>query len=176
MKRTLLAGAALALAVSGCGQAEDPEEDGTAAGGDSPEADDSPEGGGADDGAEGGSEAEGDVYVLNLYGDEVGFDDQRPTDYVATEFTTFSDMEWDEWDETRARGEGEILGTWCMDQGCQDDPYDVEIELGDPVEADGTRYFSTYTVTEYDDDMDEEQREALEQADGGRLNIPASAE
>lgn len=176
LKRTLLVGSALVLAVSGCGQAEEPDEDGTSAGGDAPEADGSPGGSPEGDGDGGGPETEGEVHVLNLYGDEEGFDDQRPTDYVATEFTTFSDMEWDEWDETRARGEGEVLGTWCMDQGCQDDPYDVEIELGDPVEADGTRYFSTYTVTEYDDDMPEEQREALEQADDGQLNTPAAAE
>ena len=180
-KRTLLAGAALALAVSACGETDDPEEDGTAAGEEAPESDRSPDDDGADDddgdgdGA-GGTEAEGEVHVLNMYGDEEGFDDQRPTDYVATEFTTFSDMEWDQWDETRARGEGEVLGTWCMDQGCQDDPYDVEIELGEPVEVDGTWYFTTYTVTEYDDDMAEEQREALEQADDGRLNLPAAAE
>jgi hypothetical protein len=178
LKRTLLVGAALTLAVSGCGQPEGPEEDGTGGGGEAPEEDGAHEDtdDDADDGADHGTDAEGDVHVLNLYGDEEGFDDQRPTEYVATEFTTFSDMEWDEWDETRARGDGEILGTWCMDQGCQDDPYDVEIELGDPVEADGTRYFSSYTVTEYDDDMAEEQREALEQADGGRVNVPASAE
>lgn len=173
LKRALLVGAALALVVSGCGEAEEPDEGGTAAD-DAPETGASPDDSPEEDG--GGPEAEGEVHVLNLYGDEEGFDDQRPTDYVATEFTTFSDMEWDEWDETRARGEGEVLGTWCMDEGCQDEPYDVEIELGEPVEADGTRYFSTYTVTEYDDDMSEEQREALEQADGGQLNIPAAAE
>ncbi|GHC70251.1 hypothetical protein GCM10007079_01510 [Nocardiopsis terrae] len=178
MKRTLLAGAVLALAVSACGQAEEPEEDGTTAGGDSPEADGSPEGtatdsGSGDTAADGGTADGEEVYVLNLYGDEEGFDDQRPTEYVASEFTTFSDMEWDEWSGAGARGGGEVLGTWCMDQGCQDDPYDVEIELGEPVEADGTRYFSAYTVTEYDEDMPEEQRDALEQADGGRLNVPA---
>ncbi|WP_017588403.1 hypothetical protein [Nocardiopsis ganjiahuensis] len=169
-KRTLLAGAALALAVSACGQADDPEEDRAPAGEEAPKAEGSPGGGGA----EGGTEAGDEVHVLNMYGDEEGFDDQRPTDYVANEFTTFSDMEWDQWDGTRALGEGEVLGTWCMDQGCQDDPYDVEIELGDPVEANGTRYFSTYTVTEYDDDMPQEQRDALEQADGGQLNTPAA--
>lgn len=174
--RTLLAGAALTLAVSACGQAEDPDEDGPATGGESQETDAPATDGPGEDGSEYGGGADGDVHVLNLHGDEEGFDDQRPTDYVATEFTTFSDMEWDEWGETRARGEGEVLGTWCMDVGCQNDPYDVEIELGDPVEVDGTWYYSTYTVTEYDDDMAEEQREALEQADDGRLNLPAAAE
>lgn len=177
LTRTLLVGAALTLAVSACGQAEDPDEDGGTTGGEpqetgAPEAENTP----GEDGSEYRSDTDGDVHVLNLYADEEGFDDQRPTDYVATEFTTFSDMEWDEWSEDRARGEGEVLGTWCMDVGCQDDPYDVEIELGDPVEVDGTWYFSTYTVTDYDDDMAEEQREALEQADDGRLNLPAAAE
>ncbi|WP_017578669.1 hypothetical protein [Nocardiopsis valliformis] len=177
LTHTLLVGAALTLAVSACGQAEEPDEDGSEYGGGAqgtgaPDVEHTP----GEDGSEYGGGNAGDVHVLNLYGDEEGFDDQRPTDYVATQFTTFSDMEWDEWDENRARGEGEVLGTWCMDVGCQDDPYDVEIELGDPVEVDGTWYFSTYTVTEYDDDMAEEQREALEQADDGQLNVPVSAE
>lgn len=173
LTRTLLAGAALALAVSACGQAEGPDEEGSEYGVGSqetgaPDTEPSP-------GEEGGNDG-GDVHVLNLYGDEEGFEDQRPTDYVATQFTTFSDMEWDEWSGNRARGGGEVLGTWCMDAGCQDDPYDVEIELGDPVEVDGTWYFSSYSVTEYDEDMPEEQREALAQADGGQLNVPASTE
>jgi hypothetical protein len=113
-----------------------------------------------------------EVYVLNRYGDENGFDDRRPTEYVATEFTTFSDMEWDEWEQERARGEGDLLGTWCMEQECQNDPYEVEVELGDPVDVDGTRYFTTYTITEYDEDMTDEVRRALEDADGGRLGSP----
>ncbi|MBB6120978.1 hypothetical protein [Nocardiopsis algeriensis] len=114
----------------------------------------------------------GGAYVLNRYGDEEGFDDRRPREYVSGEFTTFTDMEWDEWSGERARGEGEVLGSWCLDQGCQDDPYDVEVELTDPVEVDGTPYFSQYTITEYDDDMPEEMRQALEDADGGRLDVP----
>jgi len=107
-----------------------------------------------------------------MYGDENGFDDQNPVDYVATEFTTFSDMEWSEWTEEDARGEGELSGTWCMDQECQNEPYEVAVELGDPVDVNGTAYFSTYTVTEYDDDMSPEVRRALEDADGGRLSLP----
>ena len=169
MKRTLMIGSALVLAVSACGQ-----QDGTD-GGDDPDVDVAPDDTNPEVGPEGDAGAEDQVYVLNLYGDEEGFDDQRPEDYVATEFTTFTDMEWDGWDEERAVGEGEVLGTWCMDQNCQDDPYDIEIELGDPVEAEGTLYFSTYTVLD-DEDIPEEQREAMEQADGGQLNVPADTE
>ncbi|MBR8745369.1 hypothetical protein DSY14_27370 [Nocardiopsis sp. MG754419] len=164
--------AILALAVSACGDQDgsDPEEAPTMEG---TEEEDDRDDGDDENGDEGeGAAAEGDVQVRNFHGDEQGFDDQRPEEYVATEFTTFTDMEWDQWDERRARGEGEILGTWCMDQGCQDDPYDITVELGDPVEIDGTSYFSTYTVTDYDA-MPDETRAALEGADDGRLALPS---
>ncbi|MFL1376599.1 MULTISPECIES: hypothetical protein [unclassified Nocardiopsis] len=152
------AAAVVAAAVAGCGggQPAEPEE-----GAASPEPTTQVPPGDAE------------VYVLNRYGDENGFDDRRPTEYVATEFTTFSAMEWDEWSPERARGEGDLLGTWCMEQECQNDPYEVEVELGDPVDVDGTRYFTTYTITEYDDDMTDEVRRALEEADDGRLEHPA---
>ncbi|WP_306371371.1 hypothetical protein [Nocardiopsis sp. CC223A] len=150
--------AVVAAAVAGCGggQAEAP---GAAAPDTAPQEPASPDDAGA--------------YVLNRYGDENGFDDRSPTEYVATEFTTFSGMEWDEWSQDRARGEGDLLGTWCMEQECQNDPYEVEVELGDPVDVGGTRYFTTYTITEYDEDMTGEVRRALEGADGGRLGYPA---
>ena len=162
MKRTLLMGAALVLAVSGCGGQDVPAED------DAPALDENE--------VEDRSLAEGDVQVLNFHGDENGFDDQRPEDYVIGHSTTFADMEWDEWGEERAHGEGEVLGTWCMDQGCQDDPYEIEVELGDPVEVDGTPYFSTFVITEYDEDMPQEHREALKEAEDGRLGVPAEPE
>lgn len=167
MWRALLMGAALALALSACGQQNTGGEENAPG-----------EGDGEDDRYERDDDdrtAEGDVQVLNFHGDENGFPDQRPEDYVATEFTTFSDMEWDEWHEDGARGEGEVLGTWCMDQGCQDDPYDVDVELADPVDVDGTPYFSTYTITDYGD-MPEEQRQALDDADGGRLAVPSQTD
>lgn len=157
-----VAGAAVAAAVAGCGggPAEAPGEGAApSATPREPTAQASPGDAGA--------------YVLNRYGDENGFDDRRPTEYVATEFTTFSGMEWDEWSQDRARGEGDLLGTWCMEQECQNDPYEVEVELGDPVDVGGTRYFTTYTITEYDEDMTGEVRQALEDADGGRLGYPA---
>ena len=177
MRRMILTGAALLLTVTACGQQESepdmPEGETEQSPGEqsapaAPEGSEGPTGEGGSDGS-----AE-EAHVFNHHGDENGFEDQRPTEYVATEFTTFSDMEWEEWSDQVARGEGEILGTWCMDQGCQDDPYDVEIELSDPVEVDGTTYFSTYTITDYDDDMSEETRRALEEADGGRLAVPAA--
>ena len=168
MKRALLIGAVLALALSACGDQDEPDRD------DVPSTDDNGDDDrdDRDDRDDGGAATEGDVQVLNFHGDEEGFDEQRPAEYVATEFTTFTDMEWDEWGEDRARGEGEVLGTWCMDQNCQDDPYDVDVELGDPVDVDGTMYFSTYTITDYDDDMPEETREAFDQADDGKLGVP----
>ncbi|KOX13051.1 hypothetical protein [Nocardiopsis sp. NRRL B-16309] len=184
MRHTILAGALL-LAVAACGQETDPAEDvdvGTGpTGRDSPAADEgSPGAGQASPSAEegspgpegGGASAEPAAFVLNRYGDEAGFADQRPTDYVATEFTTFQDMEWDTWTDTSARGEGEVSGTWCLDQDCSRDPYDIGIELGDPVEVDGTLYFSAYTVTEYGDDMPADMRAALEGSDDGRLAVP----
>ena len=179
MKRALLIGAVLALVLSACGDQDEPDRDDVPAedgsGDDERDRDDRDDHDDRDDDErdeDGGAATQGDVQVLNFHGDEAGFDEQRPTEYVATEFTTFTDMEWDEWDEGRARGEGEVLGTWCMDQGCQDDPYDVDVELGDPVDVDGTMYFSTYTITDYDDDMPEETREAFDQADDGKLGVP----
>ncbi|MFE3458602.1 hypothetical protein ACFXKD_13755 [Nocardiopsis aegyptia] len=180
MRHTILAGALL-LAVAACGQETEPAEDvGTGPTGQaSPEPEPEP---GQDGTASGAPDQEGDggsgaepgegTFVLNRYGDEAGFADQRPTDYVATEFTTFRDLEWDEWTDTSARGEGEVSGTWCLDVDCASDPYDIGIELGDPVEVDGTTYFSAYTVTEYGDDMPADQREAMEQSDNGRLAVP----
>ena len=163
LARALVAGTVLAL-LTACGQSEEPPEDRPTAQDDAP---------GTDSPAPGdGPVAQGEIQVLNLHGDEEGFEDQRPEVYVATASTTFTDMEWDEWGDTRARGEGEILGTWCMDQGCQDDPYDVEVELGDPVEVNGLWFFSTYSITEYDDDMPQAQRDALADADDGRLTLP----
>lgn len=183
MKRTLLVGAALALAVSACGdqdtsdEGDRPSMDGTEqeVPQDRTDRDGDPDDGGVerDDRADGSTgQGDGDVRVLNFHGDENGFDDQRPQDYVIGHSTTFGAMEWNEWGRERARGEGVVLGTWCMDQGCQDDPYDIGVELGDPVEADGALYFSTFTITEYDD-MPQEQRDALEQAEGGRLGVPS---
>lgn len=154
-----LAAAAVAVAVAGCGDdgAREPGE------GSVPGEPATPSPDGAD---------AAQVYVLNRYGDENGFDDRRPVDYVATEFTTFSGMEWDEWSRDRARGQGRLLGTWCMEQECQNDPYEVEVELADPVEVDGVRYFTAYTITGYDDDMTDAVRRAMEDADGGKLTRP----
>lgn len=148
----------LILAVTACGESNESAED---------------------EGGQGRAETEDAVegpYVLNHYEDEEGFADEQPENYVATEFTNFSDLEWEEWSEDGARGEGEVSGTWCLDMGCDEDPYDVDIELGDPVNLQGALYFSSYTVTEYDDDMPEEARQAMEEADGGNLVTPPAPE
>ncbi|WP_116247449.1 hypothetical protein [Nocardiopsis sp. FIRDI 009] len=160
MKRVLLSGIALAL-LTACGQqVTTPEE--------IEEGETSPDDGGTpySDGGDGGT------YVFNRYGDPEGYDDQRPTDYVATEFTTFGRMNWEEWSEDTARGHGELSGTWCFEQNCVDDPYEVDVELSDPTEVGGTTYFSTYTVSDPDGDMPADVREAMESADGGRLDLP----
>ncbi|MFD6095032.1 hypothetical protein ACFVWN_17845 [Nocardiopsis flavescens] len=159
-----LAAAVAAVAVAGCGDGGARESGEGAAPSAAPGESAAPSPDGAD---------AAQVYVLNRYGDENGFDDRRPVEYVATEFTTFSGMEWDEWSPDRARGEGGLLGTWCMEQECQNDPYEVEVELADPVEVDGVRYFTAYTITGYDDDMTDGVRRALEDADGGKLARPS---
>ncbi|WP_304453311.1 hypothetical protein [Nocardiopsis sp. YSL2] len=176
MRSMILAGALL-LAVAACGRGAAEEADPGPTGQDSPGTDQNSPGAGygapgREGGDEGAAEPKEGVFVLNRYGDEAGFADQRPTDYVATEFTTFRGLEWEEWTDTSARGEGEVSGTWCLDEDCSRDPYDVQIELGEPVEVDGTMYFSAYTVTEYDDAMPADTREALEHSDNGRLGVP----
>jgi hypothetical protein len=177
MRRTILTGAVLLLAATGCGeQVATPDiPEGTGA----PEAEQSPRGETASPqetqpAPEGDAGQDSGTFVFNQYGNEDGSDDQNPAEYVATEFTTFTDMEWGTWSDEVARGEGGLKGTWCMEEGCQDDPYEVEVELGDPVDVDGTTYFSTYTITEYDEDMSEEMRGALEEADGGALALPSA--
>ncbi|MEU0237798.1 hypothetical protein ABZ234_08915 [Nocardiopsis sp. NPDC006198] len=180
MKRMILTGAALLLAATACGQQETtprlPEGTGAPQATESPEDRASPDPGEGDGSGEGGGSGQGargdGAHVLNMYGDENGFDDQRPVEYVATEFTSFSGLEWPEWTDETASGTGDLYGTWCMDRGCQDEPYEVEVELGDPVDVNGTPYFSTYTITGYDEDMTPEVRQALEDADGGRLSVP----
>ncbi|MEV2275952.1 hypothetical protein AB0I72_10220 [Nocardiopsis sp. NPDC049922] len=158
MKRVLLSGAVLLL-VTACGeQVATPRE---------------PEDGGPDEVVSpntGGPN--GAPYVFNRYGDPEGFDDQRPTDYVATEFTTFGRMNWEEWSAETARGHGELSGTWCFEWDCTDDPYEVDVELSGPREVGGTEYFTTYTISDPAGDMPDEAREAMEQADGGRLDLP----
>ncbi|OOC56695.1 MULTISPECIES: hypothetical protein [Nocardiopsis] len=193
MRRTILTGAALLLAVTACGEQVAPPDLPAP----SPEAEQSRQEEGGDPSATGtpgeeptveenqepvegeqdspGDEATGEegTYVFNRYGDEDGFPDLRPTDYVATEFTTFSDMEWSEWSDEVAHGEGGVSGTWCLETGCQEDPYDVEVELGDPVEVGGGTFFSTYTITDYGD-MSAKTRQAMQEADDGRLSLPPS--
>ncbi|ASU56606.1 MULTISPECIES: hypothetical protein [Nocardiopsis] len=181
MRRTVLTGAVLLLAATGCGEQlsvpDPPEATST------PETEQSPQGetAGPQEQAspretrptpEEDADQSSGAFVLNRYGNENGFDDQTPTEYVATEFTTFTDMEWDTWADEVARGEGGVKGTWCMQEGCQDDPYEVEVELGDPVDVDGTMYFSTYTITDHGEEMSEEMIGTLEETDGGTLAVP----
>lgn len=116
-------------------------------------------------------ETEGGTFVLNRYQDEQGYRDESPETYVATEFTSFSEMSWDEWSDEIARGSGSMAGSWCLNLDCDEDPYQVDVELGDPVEVDGVSYFSTYEVTD-PGDMPEDIRQGMEAADEGRLTLP----
>lgn len=159
---TAAAGAAAVALAAGCGtgggavQQPSPEASGGA--GPSPTGD--PTGG------SGG----GEVYVFNTHGDEQGYADQEPQGLTASEFTAFNDLEWSEWGTERAVGEGDLSGTWCLPQ-CLDDPYRVPVELTGPEEFDGDRYFTAYEVGETDA-LPDEQRQAMEEADGGRLMRP----
>ncbi|GHD23439.1 hypothetical protein [Nocardiopsis kunsanensis] len=116
-------------------------------------------------------ETEDGTYVFNRYQDEQGYRDESPEVYVATQFTSFSDMSWDEWSDEIARGSGNMAGSWCLNLDCDEDPYQVDVELGDPVEVDGVSYFSTYEVTDAGD-MPEDVRQGMEAADEGRLTLP----
>ncbi len=64
-----------------------------------------------------------------------------------------------------------MAGTWCLPE-CQDDPYSVTVELGDPETTGGTTYFSGYSVTD-PGDLPGEMEQRMEDADGGRLMLPA---
>ncbi|WP_028646540.1 hypothetical protein [Nocardiopsis sp. CNT312] len=159
MKRGVLLSGAVALMVASCGgQAAVP--------GGSVGKEPRP----ASEGAAPVTAGDGETYVFNTHGDERGRADQRPDSYVATEFTTFSAMEWEQWSVDTARGQGGASGTWCLHEGCTDDPYEVDVVLADPVEVEGTAYFSTYTVS--GGGMPEDMRRAMAEADGGRLALP----
>ena len=116
-------------------------------------------------------ETEEGTFVFNRYQDEQGYRDESPEIYVATQFTSFSEMSWDEWSDEIARGSGSMAGSWCLNLDCDEEPYQVDVELGDPVEVDGVSYFSTYEVTD-PGDMPEDVRQGREAADEGRLTLP----
>lgn len=116
-------------------------------------------------------ETEEGTFVFNRYQDEQGYRDESPETYVATEFTSFSEMSWDEWSDEIARGSGSMAGSWCLNLDCDEEPYQVDVEFGDPVEVDGVAYFSTYEVTD-PGDMPEDVRQGMEAADEGRLTVP----
>ncbi|WP_017538046.1 hypothetical protein [Nocardiopsis halophila] len=156
---TAAAGAAAVALAAGCGAG------GGAAQQPTPETT-----GGVDPSPAGGTRDGGEAYVFNTHGDEQGSTDQEPQDLTASEFTAFNDLEWSEWGTERAVGEGDLSGTWCLPQ-CQKDPYRVPVELTDPEEFDGKSYFTAYEVGETDE-LPDEERQAMEEADGGRLMRP----
>jgi hypothetical protein len=109
-------------------------------------------------------------FVYNTYADENGDAEQEPEGLVASEFTTFTGMEWSVWDSDTAEGRGRVSGTWCLPE-CQDQPYAVTVELGDPETVDGVTYYSTYEITDTGD-LPEDLRERMVEADDGRLTLP----
>ncbi|MDA2815199.1 hypothetical protein O4J56_31445 [Nocardiopsis sp. RSe5-2] len=117
-----------------------------------------------------GSGPPADVAVFNTHGDEGGYADREPEALTASEFTTFNDLEWTRWGAEGAEGEGDLSGTWCLPE-CQDDPYRVPVELADPQEFGGGLYFTRYEVGA-SDELPDEQRTAMEEADGGMLMRP----
>ncbi|MBB6175096.1 hypothetical protein HNR23_005156 [Nocardiopsis mwathae] len=124
----------------------------------------------AEENAQGGDEYD-EIYVFNTYGDEQGYPDQRPEVLVASEFTTFNGLTWSAWGSVPASGDGYVLGTWCLPE-CQDDPYPVTVELGEPELFDGDAYYTTYWVTE-DSEIPDDMRKLMEESDGGRLMVPS---
>ncbi|MDA2808920.1 hypothetical protein [Nocardiopsis suaedae] len=160
--RTIAAAAAVAAA-AGC----------TAGGGAAPSPGSGPSGEAAPSPGGGGGTASApaaEVYVFNTHGDESGYADQEPEDLTASEFTAFNDLEWTAWGAEGAQGEGDLSGTWCLPE-CQDDPYRVPVELTAPETVDGELYFTRYQVGE-SDELPDEQRKAMEEADGGMLMRP----
>ncbi|RCV52768.1 hypothetical protein DEF28_05690 [Marinitenerispora sediminis] len=119
--------------------------------------------------AESGGEGS-EVYVYNLFRREQGREDREPEGLTASEFTTFTALEWDSWGADSATASGELRGTWCL-PGCQNEPYQVTVVLSEPRTVDDTAFFSRYEVIEAPG-MPEDQRELLRQVDGGRLMLP----
>ncbi|GAB3211503.1 hypothetical protein ACQEU5_06045 [Marinactinospora thermotolerans] len=114
----------------------------------------------------------GEVFVYNTYQAEEGRADREPATLTASEHTTFQNLEWTSWDGASATAEGEILGTWCLPE-CQDDPYAATITLVEPEEVDGTLYYTGYTVES--EELPEEMREKMEEADDSALMLPSAS-
>ncbi|MFC7329338.1 hypothetical protein [Marinactinospora rubrisoli] len=115
----------------------------------------------------GGSEP----FVYNLYRGERGREDREPEGLTASEFTTFTGLEWASWSADAATASGEVRGTWCLPD-CQENPYQVTVVLSEPRTVHGTVFFTRYEVTDAPG-MPDHQLELLEQVDGGRLMLPA---
>ncbi|GAA3764146.1 hypothetical protein HDA32_004997 [Spinactinospora alkalitolerans] len=125
---------------------------------------------GQEDAAGGADGAAAEVFVYNTHGNERGEDDRRPEGLVASEFTTFNDLEWRSWERESATARGDLSGTWCLPD-CGEDPYEVTVTLDEPEEVDGRLYFTEYTVGG-SGELPEEMREKMERSDGGRLILP----
>ncbi|PRX99947.1 hypothetical protein [Allonocardiopsis opalescens] len=88
----------------------------------------------------------GDTQVWNLWRDESGRPQQAPAGLVLSEFSTLNELAWHGWQADTASGTGMLSGTWCLPE-CTEDPFPVEIVLGDPAPVEGTDYFTTYEIT-----------------------------
>ena len=122
---------------------------------------------------QGAASASADVFVYNTYGDERGSADREPEGLTASEFTTFTELDWSTWSDESAEGEGRVSGTWCLPE-CQDDPYGVTVELHGPEDVDGRDYYTAYTLTDTGN-LPEDMHKRMREADEGRLMLPSSA-
>ncbi|MFE3323466.1 hypothetical protein [Streptomyces sp. NPDC059176] len=88
-------------------------------------------------------------YVVNHYGEEntdAGRAERSPKTLVLSEFTTISDVTWQEWGAERAVGTGGVTGTWCLD-ACVDQPLKATVTLSDPTSVDGKEVFSAFRLS-----------------------------
>ncbi|GAA3752812.1 hypothetical protein [Salinactinospora qingdaonensis] len=113
---------------------------------------------------------EASVFVYNTHDAERGTKSQRPRGLTLSEFTTVTDMQWRSWGGQSAAATGRLSGTWCL-PACQEEPYDVTIEVSAPTEVAGTTYYTEYTFAA-PLAIPSELRDKMYQADDGTLMLP----
>lgn len=119
---------------------------------------------GEKDGTDEGGRTAGDVYVFNTYRAEQGEDDQRPKGLTASEFTSFTGLEWQKWTGESAMAKGDMSGTWCLPE-CRSRPYHVTVRLGAPEEIGGTTYYTRFSLADATQ-LPAKMRQRFEKAEG----------
>lgn len=99
------------------------------------------------DGSTGGDAEAVRPYVVNFFGEANadGAPDQEPGTLVLTEFTTVTDVTWEEWNGTAAIGTGSLSGTWCLPE-CLENPYPTSVVLSDTGDFGGDPYYTTFLL------------------------------